>query len=95
MRNPSSSIRGGFRGKKRASERRKRGRGREIALGTLRRGGGRGGKNAKGAAAGARSGARLGELIVTTEFRKGYLVRADPEGEGRRRGGILIFFLTR
>lgn len=61
----------------------------------MRRRGGRGAENAKGAAAEAWRGARPGEQIVTTEFRKGYLVGADPEGEGRGRGEILIFFLMR
>lgn len=41
-----------------------------------------------------RRGARLAALIVTTEFRKGYLVGADPEGEGREKREVVFFFFN-
>lgn len=89
MRNPSASIRVGFGGKK--SEREEEGEGKGDWARDPEKGRRQRGKRQRSRSRRAR-GARLRELIVTTEFRKGYPVWADPEGEGSRVGISIFFF---
>lgn len=67
----------------------RRGRGEELGRGSPR--GKEEGETSRSRRRSARRSAAA-EPSGTAEFGKGYVVGADPEGEGTERGGILIFF---
>ena len=83
MRNPSASISVGFAGKKKKKELARGGRGggvTRLSEGPCAGAEKEGRKMLKKPQPGSRREARLGELMVITEFRKGYLAGADPPG---------------